>query len=133
MCRDGKISAVFCGSPNANFSYTEGFAFLNETRKKQLTDLLKRANALPIYTEGDAEICLRAGYLNDGTLLAAIFEIGIDPLDELTVYLEEIPKSIEMMLPDGTLAPVSFTANGDGLYTLEAKVETLYPVVLLIK
>lgn len=131
--RDGKITAVFCGSPNANFNYTEGFAFLNETRKKQLTDLLRRANALPIYTDGDAEICLRAGYLKDGTLLAAIFEIGIDPLDELTLFLDKAPERIDAMLPDGTLAPISFRASGDGLYTLDVRVEVLYPVVLLIK
>lgn len=129
----GKITAVFCGSPDANFNYTEGFAFLNESRKAQLTSLLRRAGALPIYTDGDGEICLRAGYLADGRLLAAIFELGIDPLDTLTVFLENEPTKIEMMLPDGNTAPVAFEKSGDGLYTLDVRVETLYPLILFIK
>ena len=129
----GKITVVFCGSPDANFNYTEGFAFLNESRKAQLTTLLRRAKALPIYTDGDGEICLRAGYLNDGTLLAAFFELGIDPLDGLTLFLEKQPTSIEIMLPSGESSPVSFEKTGDMLYTVDIRIETLYPVILLIK
>ena len=86
-----------------------------------------------IYTDGDGEICLRAGYLADGRLLAAIFELGIDPLDTLTVFLENEPTRIEMMLPDGNTAPVAFEKSGDGLYTLDVRVETLYPLILFIK
>ena len=131
--RGGRITAVFCGSPDASFNYTEGFSFLNETRKAQIISLLRRAKALPIYTEGDGEICLRAGYLNDGTLLAAFFELGIDPLDGLTVFLEKEPTEIEMMLPDGTCAPVAFEKTGDKLYTIGIRVETLYPLIFFIK
>jgi hypothetical protein len=38
-----------------------------------------------------------------------------------------------MMLPDGSTAPVAFEKSGDGLYTLDVRVETLYPLILLIK
>ena len=129
----GKLSVVFCGSPDVRFSYTEGFAFLNESRKAQLVSLLHRAGALPIYLVGDDEVCLRAGYLNDGTLLATIIELGIDPINAPTVYLEKEPAGIEIMLPDGTSAPIAFERKDDRLYTLDVRVETLYPVILLIK
>ena len=66
-------------------------------------------------------------------MLAAIFELGIDPLDTLTVFLENEPTRIEMMLPDGNTAPVAFEKSGDGLYTLDVRVETLYPLILFIK
>lgn len=130
---EGKITAVFSGTPDAEFNYMEGFAFLNETRKAQLISLLKRADALPVYIDGDAEICLRAGLLPSGELLLAIFELGTDPLDELTLFLKKEPQSIETMLPSGSYAPVDFKKSGENLYTLKTRVETLYPVILKIK
>lgn len=130
---NGKLSVVFCGSPNADFNYSVGFSFLNESRKNQLLSLLHRVNALPIYIDGDAEILLRAGYLKDGTLLAAIFELGIDPIERPTVYLKNPPQNILKMLPDGSTVPIEFYSVGKGLYSLNIKVETLYPVILFIK
>ena len=39
LARDnGALAVVFCGSPTATFNYVEGFAFLNESRKKQFVD-----------------------------------------------------------------------------------------------
>ncbi|MBE6602558.1 MAG: hypothetical protein E7637_08695 [Ruminococcaceae bacterium] len=130
---DGKLSVVYCGTPKANFDYTEGFAFLNETRKKQFVQLMKRANVLPVYYEGDNEVCLRAGHLQDGTLLCTLLTLGFDPMDSFDLYLETPPKAMEMLLPDGSQAPVSFTPAKDGLYTVHARVEPMYPVVLLIQ
>lgn len=130
---NGKISVVYCGSPLAAFNYMEGFAFLNETRKAQFVTLLKRTGALPIYFAGDDEICLRAGYLPDGRLLAAIFELGIDPVEEPKLYLEKKPESITMTLPDGTEAPVKFEAVGENIYTVDIRIEPMYPVILFIK
>lgn len=128
----GRLSVVYCGSPKANFDYGEGFAFLNETRKKQFAELLKRADALPVYCAGDNEVCLRAGYLRDGTLLCALFVLGFDPMDEITLYLEKTPASVELLLPDGSQTPVPFTPIGDSLYTVHTCAEPMYPVILLI-
>lgn len=129
----GKLTAVFCGSPNAEFDYSEGFAFLNESRKKQLVSLLRRAKALPVYVDGDGEILLRAGYLKDETLLLAMFELGIDPIDRPTVFLEAVPHSISIMLASGKTSPIEFKPVGNGLYSLGIRLETLYPVILFIK
>ena len=116
-----------------NFIFTEGFSFLNESRKKQLISILHRADALPIYIEGDDEVCLRAGYLKDGTLLAALFELGVDPIEKPRIFLKNKPKSINIMLPDGSLATVEFEECEKNTYLLNTRVETLYPTILLIK
>lgn len=130
---EGKLSVVFCGEPKADFKYTEGFAFLNESRKKQLIRLLKEAGALPVYYPGDNEICLRAGFLADGTLLTALFDIGFDPMEELPLYLEQEPASISLLQPEGTEAPLVWTAEGENIYRIQTRVEPMYPAILLIR
>jgi len=134
LVRDGgKLSVVFCGSANVEFRYTEGFSFMNETRKAQLVSLLTQAGALPVYTPGDMELCVRAGYLPDGTLLTAVFPLGIDISDELPLYLEKEPASIRMILPDGSYEAVAYTKNADGSYNIAVRIEPMYPIILLIK
>lgn len=129
---DGKLSVVYCGSTNAYFNYMEGFAFLNESRKKQFIDLFKEAGVLPAYCAGDEEICFRAGYLSDGTLVAMLYELGIDPADEITLYLEAVPRKIEYLQKDGTRAAVSFTDCGEHIYRIHLRLETMLPVILFI-
>ena len=130
---DGVYTVVFCGSPLARFKYYEGFAFLNETRKKQFVGLLSDAGALPVYAVGDDELCLRAGYLADESLLVSIYDIGVDPMDSLRLFLEKEPSQISMIMPDGSDAPVSFEAVGNNIYELDVRVEPMYPVMLIIK
>ena len=130
---EGKISVVYCGSPNAKFNYGEGFAFLNESRKAQFVELLKRANALPVYYDGDNEICLRAGYLSDGSLLTATCCIGFDPMETLDLYLEKTPTKIELLLPDGSAKEISFKEIKKDIYAIDVRVEPMYPVILIIK
>lgn len=130
---DGKISVVYCGSPDAEFVYTEGFAFLNESRKNQFIRLLKEANALPIYCVGDEEICLRAGYVADGRMLVTAYKVGIDPLDSLKVYIEKEPESISMLDNNGHEQMVAFEDLGNNIYEIKEKLDTLYPLILLIK
>ena len=130
---EGKFTVIYCGTPNAEFRYTEGFAFLNETRKQQFIKLLSEAGALPIYTPSDNELCLRAGYLDDGRLLAAFFNLGYDPEEETVLHLEKEPNAITRLDENGEEIPVSFKKNEDGFYVLDASCEPLYPLVLLIK
>ena len=40
----GGTSVVFCGTPETEFNYLETFSFLNESRKKQLADILYKTN-----------------------------------------------------------------------------------------
>lgn len=46
---------------------------------------MKSADVLPIYCFGDDELCLRAGYLNDGSMPAAIYNLGIDPAEKINL------------------------------------------------
>lgn len=129
----GRYTFTFAGEPKSNFFYTEGFSFLCESRKRQLITLLRRAGALPIYAETDNELCLRAGYLADGRMLAMLLVIGFDPEDAPTLYLEKEPKRMSRLEPDGSYTELSFTPLGDGLYTVDATVEPMYPLVLIIE
>ena len=129
----GRISVVYCGTPKAAHNYTEGFAFLNATRKRQFVDLLKRARALPVYYTGDAEILSHAGYISDGRLLASFTALGYDVEETLDVYLEHEPKEIKLLDRNGKEKTVSYTALGDGKYSVDVRVEPMYPVILLIK
>ena len=128
---NGKLTVVFCGSPRASFTYTEGFAFLNETRKKQLSKLLSDSGNLPVYYPGDIEMLMRAGYLNDGRLLVGIWNIGFDPLEELDLVVDKLPTSVKQLMKDGSFANVDFTASGDRI-TVATRVEPMYPVVLTL-
>ncbi len=130
--KDGKLSVVFCGDPDASFDYYEGFAFLNESRKAQLTALLTEAGALPIYCVGDPEICLRAGYIEQ-TLLACIYPLGIDPQASLQIYLEKAPVKISLLQSNGTKKEVGFASVGNNIYDVDVKLEAMYPVILFIE
>ena len=130
---NGKYSVTYSGTPNTIFRYTEAFSFLNETRKEQFVHLLKKANALPVYYKGDNEICLIAGYLNDNSLLVTALCLGFDPEETLNLYLDKEPSSVELFMPDGSLEKVEFTKTADNVYSINAKVEPMYPVVLKIK
>lgn len=129
---NGKLTAVFCGSPQADFVYTEGFSFLNETRKAQFVSLLTRAGALPVYLTGDDEVCLRAGDLSDGSLLVACFPLGFDPLVQPRFYFQTPPVQISLLSADGTAQPVAFSAAADNMYTLDCRIEPMTPAVFVI-
>ena len=130
---DDKFTVVYCGTPNAEHHYTEGFSFLNETRKQQFISLLKEAGALPIYLPSDNELCLRAGILDDGRLLAAIFNLSYDPEEETVVYLENEPTEITVLDKNGNENPVEFELIGEKTYNVKVSCEPLYPTVILIK
>ena len=130
---DGKYSVVFCGTPDAMHTYGEGFSFLNATRKGQLISLLRDAGELPIYLPSDNELCLRAGYLSDGRLLAGILNLSYDPEETTVLYLEKAPEKIVYLNEQGDEKPLAFKAIGGDLYEVEAKCEPMYPLFLIIK
>ena len=114
------------------YQYTEGFSFLNETRKAQLIQLLTRMHALPVYLCVDDEVCLRAGYTKDGRLLCACFALGFDPVETPRLFLQTPPAQISVLDADGNEQPIAFTEEGDGVYALSCRIEPMYPLVFLI-
>ena len=130
---NGKLSVVYCGTPDVQHNYLEGFAFLNETRREQFINLLNRANALPVYCETDVELCFRAGYIEDGRLLCMAINLGYDPLETIDLHLNFAPSAISLLDKDGNEVPLSFKHIDGDLYSINQKVEPMYPVILLIK
>ena len=128
----GRVSGVFAGVPKAPYHYTTAFSFLNETRKNQLIGMLKRAGALPVYLDGDNEICMRAGYLDSGELFTMLFNLGYDPEEKVVYYLEKAPKKAEKLLADGSYSEIKFTSLGDDLYEFDATAEPMYPLAIKI-
>ena len=127
-----KNTVVFAGTPNADHNYMEGFSFLNESRKKQLIDIFKRAGALPIYYDGDEEVLLRAGRIRDGRLLSCFINLGYDPLDELDLGINFTPSEISYLDPDGGEVSLDFEMTECGVKVM-CELSPMYPLVLLIK
>jgi hypothetical protein len=127
----GGRAVVFSGTPKAKFLYTEAFSFLNESRKAMMVGLLRASGNLPIYFEGDEEIYMKAGILPDGKMLAAIFNIGLDPVDQITLNCEKTVKSVEYLTEKGEKKAADFRFE-NGLLTVGLPLYTLEPVVLFI-
>ena len=128
----GGYSVVFCGTPDTPFHYAKAFSMLNESRKAQFIRILQRQGNLPVYYPEDAEVYLRAGYLSDGTLFCAVFNLGLDPLEELPLVLDKQVRSIEKLNSDGVPVPCAYLQDGDTV-TVAEQAATLSPVILLIR
>ncbi len=127
----GGTTIVFCGDPYTNFTYLEAFSFLNETRKRQLVDILKATGNLPVYYPDDMEMLLRAGELPDGSLFVATFDISLDRADALPLVVDGEVERVEQLAPTGEWKEVSFTADGNRI-EVDTPVYTLEPIILKI-
>ena len=76
---------------------------------------------------------MRAGYLKNESLFVSMYNLGFDPAEQTTLYLEKKPSSIELMDEKGCFNKVDFDLLGEGLYNVKVKIEPMYPVILLIK
>ncbi len=129
----GGTTVVFSGTPKARFNFTEAFSFLNESRKKQMIKLLSETGNLPLYYPDDAEVYLRTATMPDGTQFCAFFNIGLDPIDNITLVSEKKVNSIEYLDCDGTRKPCAFTVDENGVITLDIGALTLHPQILFLK
>jgi hypothetical protein len=129
----GGTSVVFCGTPKAAFHYTEGFAFLNESRKAQLIRLLKGCGQLPIYFPGDAEVYFRTAKTQEGEQFCAFFNIGLDPIEEITLVTEWKVTQVEKLAPDGSRVACNIHYDTDGLLVVDEPAWILDPVILFLK
>ncbi len=129
---EGKISVVYCGTPDAEHNYMEGFSFLNESRKRQFVDVFSRAGALPIYYEGDEEVLLRAGKIKDGRLLASFMNLGYDTLDELDIVCDFVPAEITYLNHDGKEIKLDFVLGECGRVKVMTELSPMYPLVLIL-
>ncbi len=122
---------VFCGTPATAYNLVDAFSFLNYSRKQQLIDMMRSVGELPVYCPDDAEVYLRAADLDDGRRFCAVFNLGMDDIDALTLVTERPVTSIAALTPDGSFADVAFTET-NGTLTLDLPCDTLKPVVLIL-
>ncbi|MBR5444866.1 MAG: hypothetical protein IKV57_02010 [Clostridia bacterium] len=130
--KNGGIVFTFCGTPRTNYNLVEAFSFLNHSRKMQLIDMMKMAGELPVYYPEDAEVYLRAADMADGRLFCAVFNIGLDPIDVLTLAAEKPVTKIEKLMPDGSFREIGFTKDENGILTLDTPAGVLDPVILIL-
>lgn len=127
----GGLVVTFCGTPRAEFNLAQAFAFLNESRKQQLVRLLQRAGELPVYYPGDEEVYMKAAETPEGELLCALFNLGTDPIEALSLMVEKTPAKIYALQPDGTRAEIPFRMDGNTAI-LDIPCHTLTPVILFL-
>ena len=129
---NGKLTVTYSGTPRTPFNYYMGaFSFLAESRKEQFIELLKKANSLPIYYKGDGELCLRAGTLPNGEMIAAAWNLGIDVLDELTYVTEKPVKKVEILTATGKRKKIKFKAKGNE-FTISQEIRPMVPYILFL-
>lgn len=128
----GGTVATFAGSPVADFHISQAFSFLNYSRKQQLIRLLGSMGSLPAYCPGDEEIYLKVAKTKENELLCAVFNIGLDPIENLEMVFEKDPSSIERLCPNGQRERVSFTMQ-DGVAVMDIPCNILDPVVIFVK
>ena len=122
---------VFSGTPKANFTLTEAFSFLNESRKAQLVRLLREAGQLLVYYPEDGEFYMKAGLCPDGTLMCAAINMGFDVADELPLVVEGTVTAVEKLSPEGVREGCGFRTE-DGRIVVETQAGVLEPVALFI-
>lgn len=127
----GGTTYVFSGSPNVPYNIIDAFSFLNESRKLQLIDLLKRVKQLPVYYPGDAEVFLRAYECTDGSLMCALFNLGLDTLEDIPLFTEKSISRVTRLMPDGTRAEIPFRTEDDTT-VINTAAPTLEPVILFL-
>ena len=102
---------------------------LNESRKKQLVRLLAETGNLPIYCPDDTEVTLRAGYHEDGSLFAALFDLSFGRMDRIPLCTEKEAVQVEKLDKDGKFHAVSFTKE-NGTLLLDLPLYPMDPVIL---
>ncbi len=115
---DGEV-IVFSGTPDMPFKYYTAFSMLNEMRKGQLVEILSKGGNLPIYYPEDAELYLRAGFLPDGEMMAVVFNLSHDVLEELPLIANRKISKVERLNANAERVPCRFTDDGNGRITVD--------------
>ena len=122
---------VFAGTPVAEFHLATAFSFLNYSRKEQIIELMKKTGEMPVYYPGDEEVYFKLADMPNGQMLCALFNIGLDPIDEIELACDFDIKSFEILLPSGVTKEIPFKKS-NGKYILEASAQILDPVIIFV-
>lgn len=124
----GKV-ITFAGMPNARPDYIEGFAFLNESRRESLIQLL--SSELPFYYDGCEEVYLKGAYMRDGRLFCSIFNFGYDPLENPRLATDLPIQKAEILSTDGSYREIGFEKTDNGI-KINMTVNPVDPVILIL-
>lgn len=127
----GGTVIVFGGDAKTKFHYTTAFGFLNETRKNQIVELLKEHGDLPVYTPDDDEIYLKSADMEDGSLFCAIFNVSLDPVENIRLVLDKSPSKIFFLDLDGEFKEAAFKTVNDEII-LDKRADVITPVMLKV-
>ena len=127
----GGTAVVFAGSTSFEFRYHVCFGFLNETRKKQLINILTDLDELPIYYPGDEEFLFKAAKMQDGKLFAIMLNMSLDEIEDTKLVIKREVKSIKRITSDGSYKDIDFTRDGDE-YTLDVGLKIFDPIAIVI-
>lgn len=127
----GGKTVAFCGNPDAPFRYYTAFSFLCETRKKQLIDIFGKAEGLTLYYPEDAEIYIRAGRLENGEILCAFFNLGLDVLENIPLCCKERVRKVEKLTASGERETCDFE-DSNGVVIIKDTVQVLEPKILFL-
>lgn len=122
---------VFCGTPKTGYNISEAFSFLNYSRKQQLVSMLRKTGCLPVYYPGDEEVYVNVAETADNGLFVGIFNIGLDPIEQLELVCFETVNKIYRLTPSGNKESIGFE-HSDNRYILECCANTLEPVILFL-
>ena len=122
---------VFSGTPVAEFHLSTAFSFLNYTRKEQLISLLKKTEELKVYYPNDEEVYFKLGETENGQIMCALFNIGLDLIEKIQLVCSFDAKKFEILDSNGKLREIPFTKDGD-TYILEKSAQILDPVVIFV-
>lgn len=126
----GKVH-VFSGTPKTIYNILEAFSFLSESRKKQLTRLLKAVDAIPVYFPGDEEMYMRLGKTREEKYMCVLYNLGLDIPDEIELSTDLNIQKAEIMQADGTISEIPFRRN-ENILTVQARAGVLDPVILFL-
>lgn len=93
--------------------------------------MLRSVGELPIYYPGDAEMYLRAADMPDGGRFCALFNLGLDPIENLPLICDRPVTAVEVLQEDGTFCPISFRMQ-DGVLVTDCTCRPLEPLALRI-
>jgi hypothetical protein len=127
----GGTVIVFSGTPVTELNYIEGFSFLNWSRKQQFIKYLKAYGDYSAYCPGDEEMYFKSGKMSDGSSLCALFNIGLDPIDNIELVINRDFSKIQKLMPDGSRADVGYKTENDKTI-LDCPAHILDPVILII-
>ncbi|MBR4675045.1 MAG: hypothetical protein IKP00_11320 [Victivallales bacterium] len=96
--------------------FSTAFSMLNESRKAQLVEFLNTLSSLALYFVGDNETLLKYGIDKEGRRVVELLNIGLDPIEEITLRGTWIQGAKpEILKGDGTWNNMQFERQGDML------------------